>query len=291
MDAGSAVAQRAELSAILRFAGNLEAGGAQETWQVRTSATVARRADRQLMLLYGARCGLRVVASSRAARRGLRVDLTVPPRFIRPLGLVEADGGPAPSVPRRLLTSGVARWAYIRGTMLAGLSLSGPGRPHCEIGAPTQTLAADLAALLRQEQIPGRGFPHGQNRWRVVVKSGVAIAALLAGTGATAAYLRWDDARLRRAVRNAATRGSNADRANAARSVGAASSQLSEVRAVLEAVDPGALDDDLRAVALARLANPSASLRELAELLGVSKPTVHRRLTRLRALHRTVGPA
>ena len=54
-------------------------------------------------------------------------------------------------------------------------------------------------------------------------------------------------------------------------------------------VDPGyrpALPEELRAVGLARLVNPSASLAELASLTDppLAKSTVHRRLARLRSL-------
>jgi DNA-binding PucR family transcriptional regulator len=45
---------------------------------------------------------------------------------------------------------------------------------------------------------------------------------------------------------------------------------------------------DLREVALARIANPSASVTELAELLGVPRTTLHRRLRRVEEVARTV---
>jgi DNA-binding transcriptional regulator WhiA len=58
------------------------------------------------------------------------------------------------------------------------------------------------------------------------------------------------------------------------------------VEAAIANVGWDALDDDLRGVALARLANPGASLAELGELVDppVGKSAVHRRLKRLEAL-------
>jgi len=50
---------------------------------------------------------------------------------------------------------------------------------------------------------------------------------------------------------------------------------------------------DLREVALARLANPSASVGELALLLDVPRTTLHRRLRRVEEAARAVveGPS
>jgi DNA-binding transcriptional regulator WhiA len=49
----------------------------------------------------------------------------------------------------------------------------------------------------------------------------------------------------------------------------------------LSHLDIDALPEELRTTALARLANPTVSLGELAALLDVSKATVSRRLRRL----------
>jgi len=84
-------------------------------------------------------------------------------------------------------------------------------------------------------------------------------------------------------VRGAATCGTNADRANARRSVRAATAQVALVQDALARLDIDELDDDLRTTALARLANPTASLRDLAQLLEVSSATVSRRFRRLAA--------
>ena len=220
----------------------------------------------------------------------LLVELEVPGTLLEPLGLRAADGKVPLVLPKWLRTDSL-RWAYVRGVALAGLRLSAPGRPHCEIEAPNQTLAIELAALLSQVDVRAAALHHTRDRWRVVAKSRTAIETLLAGTGATDTYLRWEEERTRRSVRGAAARGVNADRANAQRSVRAASQQVAMVADVMAHINLDELDEDLRATALARLANPTASLRELAGLLDVSRATVSRRLGRLATAAKSAPPA
>lgn len=282
---------RAELSGLLRFSGVLHRhGGVRQpwTWVSTLSSTAARRADRLVVDRYGERCQLRArrIAAPRAM---LVVEVELPGRLLPPLGLdvdTATDGADLPS----WLDGDALRWAYVRGVALAGLRLAQAHRPHCEIEAPTRRLADELAALLAQLNVRAAVAPHVRERWRVVSKSRAAIGTLLAGTGATAAYLQWEEERTRHAVRGAATRGANADRANARRSVRAATAQVALVQDALARLDIDELDDDLRTTALARLANPTASLRELAQLLEVSSATVSRRFRRLAAALDVTGP-
>jgi DNA-binding transcriptional regulator WhiA len=296
---------RAELSGMLRFSGVLRRGGGPHqswTWLSTLRPMAARRADRQLVRLLGERCQLRT-RQIRAPRPMLLVEIQVPGRLLEPLALdvvrasaSEPAGGDlgvraSASEPAGgdLDHSGLpvwlngddVRWAYVRGVALAGLRLSRVDRPHCELEAPTRRLADELAVLLVDHGVRAVAAPHTRERWRVVTKSRSAIGTLLAGTGATASYLRWEEEQTRRAVRGAATRGANADRANAQRSVRAASTQVAIVVDALAHLDPDRLDDDLRTTALARLANPTASLAELAQLLDTSRSTVSRRFQRL----------
>lgn len=275
---------RAELSGLLRFSGVLHRhGGADQpwTWVSTLSSIAARRADRLVVDLYGVRCQLRA-RRIEAPRALLLVEVELPRHLLQPLALDVGTATDGAGLPSWLLRDAL-RWAYVRGAALAGLRLAQPHRPHCEIEAPTQRLADELAALLARLGVRASVAPHVRDRWRVVSKSRGAIGTVLAGTGATAAYLRWEEERTRHAVRGAATRGANADRANARRSVRAATAQVALVQDALARLDIDELDDDLRTTALARLANPTASLRDLARLLEVSSATVSRRFRRLAA--------
>ncbi|MBW3604700.1 MAG: DNA-binding protein WhiA [Actinobacteria bacterium] len=298
------VAGRAELSGMLRFSGVLRRGGGAAqpwTWVSTLRSTVARRADRQLVRLFDVRCVLRA-RQLHAPRPMLLVEIELPEHLLEPLALdvmgagvdasrrqesrmVDADD---PGLPE-WLDADDTKWAYVRGVALAGLRLSRADRPHCEIEVPSKTLATQLAALLADLGVRAVPAGHSRDRWRVLARSRSAIGTLLAGTGATSSYLQWEDERTRRAVRGAATRGANADRANARRSVRAATAQVETVVDALARLDSDRLDDELRTTALARLANPTASLGELAQVLDVSRATVSRRFQRLAAAVADVG--
>lgn len=280
----------AELTALLRFSGTLTlAGGGAHTVRVAVetgSGAVARRA----YLLVAHRFGLRPQLAVRLpgglrSQRTYRASIEVGSwQIVGDLGIVDAYGRPSQGPPPA--GAGPMATAYLRGALLATGSVSSPGRaPHLEIVADNTTVAEDLAAVAGR--VIGRR-PHvtDEPRPRVVIKSGERIGELLAAVGATQAFLAWDDQRLRRQLRGDATRLANADSANLRRSIEASSAQVAAVERAIAAVGWEGLDEQLRGVALARLANPEASLAELGELVDppVGKTAVHRRLRRLERL-------
>lgn len=205
------------------------------------------------------------------------------------LGLLDAHGRPRRDPPRELVWRGCDRRAYVRGTLLAGASISRPGRdPHLEITAPTEPLAAHVADLVGEVAAHRLGVSRSGNAWRAVLKSRGAIGRLLEALGTGDAYREWEEHGRRRQLRREATRLANADAANLRRAVTAASAQVRAVERAVRAVGWEGLDPDLRTVALARLANPELTLAELGELCDppVSKSAVHRRLARLEEIGR-----
>lgn len=291
---GSDTLVRAELSALLRLAGSLAVRGGDppsvELSLTTTSGAVARRA----YVLIGRRFDLRadlLVRAPGGVRRsttyGVRVT-TGSIRVARDLALVDDAGRPVDALPA--VVAGPAAVAYVRGALLASGSFSSPGRPpHLEIAVSTPAAARSIAELL-ERVAGGHAAATDEASPRVVVKSGATIGAILAAVGATQAFLMWDDRRLRRQLRSDANRLANADAANLRRSIASAARQVEAVEAAIRKVGWDGLDDDLRSVALARLANPTASLGELAELIDppVGKSAVHRRLRRIDAL--VAGP-
>lgn len=276
----------AELGALARFGGTLTLRGG-ELWLVIASGSgaVARRAFTLVAQRYGVRPELAVRAPGGVRRRStyeVRVGAARP--LVTDLGLVDLAGHPVRAVPLDLAPAAAA--AYLRGAVMAAASFSAPGRaPHLEIATGSPEVAGGLARLVSRH-LDAAGSVHADARDRVVLKSGAAIGDLLVLTGATGAFMRWDDRRFRHQLRSEANRLANADAANLTRTIRAASEQVRGVEAALDRLGFDALDEELREVALARLANPAASLQEIGQLLDppVGKSTVHRRLARLLAL-------
>jgi len=294
---------RAELAALFRLAGSLTVaggeGGTRRRLEVTTgSGAVARRTFALLQHRYGLRAQLLHRAPGGVQRRsvyGVRIEVGAD-EVARDLALVDEAGRPRDGLPTGL-TRGQAV-AYLRGALLAAGSVSDPGRePHLEIAARTDATATALAGLVGRcvegtaRAVGTRAEGGGRDRHRVVVKSGATIGDLLAAVGASVAFLQWGDRLLRRQLRGDANRLANADAANLRRTIDAAATQVRLVEEVVAAVGWDFLDEDVRVVALARLANPGASLQELGELLDppVGKSAVHRRLRKLEALHQEAG--
>ena len=93
-------------------------------------------------------------------------------------------------------------------------------------------------------------------------------------------------AKVDREMRNTVTRQINCDTANADKTVTAALRQDAAIRKLLKRVGLDALPEPLRDTALLRLANPEASLADLALLSNppVTKSCLSHRLNRIIAL-------
>lgn len=282
--------RRAEASALLRFGGALRLASGGIGWVLATSSgAVARRTRSALDALHGVRPDVEVHQPG-GLRQATVYRLAVPPPaegLLADLGLLDAHKRPVDGVPRRLTRNRCCAASYLRGALMAAGSVAEPRQdPHLEIRAPGEAAALAVAALT--ERLTGHRAGVGEHggSWRVVVKSGTAIGTLLTQAGAHSAFLRWDGERLRRELRGDANRIANADRANLQRTVTASARQIAAAERLLASQDWDALPPELQDAALARLANPEASLAELGGLLDppVGKSAVYRRLTRVVAL-------
>jgi len=289
-------AVRAELSAALRFGASLTLSRAGVGATLTTTSGAVARRIRTALGDSGARPGLEV-HSPQGLRARTRYRLALQPpaaELLTGLGLLDAEGRPVAGVAGPLARGQAGLAGYLRGVLLVAGSLSDPeAAPHLEVAAPGPASAAQLAVLLARAGGAGARASEGEGGWRVVAKSGPAIGSVLVRAGAHAAFLRLDEQRLRRELRADANRAANADRANLGRGVTASTRQVATVARVLASADFELLPSELREVALARIANPAASLAELGALLDppVGKATVHRRLARLERLPERVGEA
>lgn len=278
---------RTELATLVRIGGTWRrrgtaAGAVTEVVVATTSGAVVRR-----VVALAEAVGLpRPEVAMRAAgglRRRTEWAATLLAASLGGLDVVTDSGGPVAGLPE--VPEG-AFGAAVRAALLATGSVSSPRREaHLEIRLPSAPAALDLGDLLARH---GHVVHVDEDRGRVVAKSRAVVVGLLRAAGADAAADTHADLHERRQLRNRATRLANADAANVGRSVDAARIQVRALQGLVDAVGWEVLPDDLRAVGLARLVNPSASLGELGELVEpqLAKSTVHRRLARLQELAR-----
>lgn len=253
------------------------------------SSAVARRAMALVQRALGLRPRLTAISTTARRPHGPVYRVTVPVTAVRereagrgPRATANRSGGPEDDLDTETAS-------LLRGVVLLGGSFSSPERPvHVEFAGIADELAPLLIVAL-EHLVPGGHAVHDGARHRIVIKSGAMTADLLAGLGATRAFLTLDDRRLRRQLRGEANRLANADAANLARVARSAGGQVDAIERAVAREGWEVFERDLRDVALARVANPSASVTELAELLGVPRATLHRRLTRLEEVARTAA--
>ena len=289
VDPGRPCCRTAEAAAMVRLGGALHVSGAGLGWVVEVGeGAVARRLHTVLHQLYGVRPEIEVHQPTALQRTRYRLAMPRPAQpVLERLGLLGVDGRPV-EVPARAVTAAAHdAAAYVRGALMVAGSVSDPRRAaHLEIRVPGAASADLVRRLVKRCGASAATAAEHQDGWRVVSKSGASIGAVLARVGAHASFLAWDAERLRRELRGEANRATNADEANLSRAVTAAARQVAAIEAVVAQQGWEGFADDLRATALTRLANPQASLGELAALHDppVGRATVHRRLRRIESL-------
>ena len=101
--------------------------------------------------------------------------------------------------------------------------------------------------------------------------------------GANAARFKIEDAKIVREMRNTANRQTNFEAANIGKTVNAAQTVIEAIK-FLKSMDK--LPDNLREIAVARMANPDATIVELGQLLvpPLGKSGVNHRLRKIKEL-------
>ena len=117
-------------------------------------------------------------------------------------------------------------------------------------------------------------------------KKSEAIEDFFTFIGAKRSAMELMSAKIEKDMRNSVNRKVNCDSANADKIVSAAQAQLDQIRRIDQALGLDNLSPELREVALLRIANPEASLADLAVLSDppVSKSGINHRMRKLMKL-------
>ncbi|PFG33267.1 DNA-binding protein WhiA [Sanguibacter antarcticus] len=280
--------RKAEVSAMLRFAGGLHIISGRIVIEAELDTAIAARRLRQAIAeVYGHTSEI-IVVSAGGIRRGSRYVIRVVKdgeSLARQTGLLDSRGRPVRGLPPQVVSAGTgeaeAAW---RGAFLAHGSLTEPGRSSAlEVTCPGPEAALALVGAARRLGIAAK-TREVRNVDRVVIRDGEAIGALLTRLGAKDAVVVWEERRLRREVRGTANRLANFDDANLRRSARAAVAAGARVERAFEILGPD-LPDHLRQAGELRLAHKQSSLEELGQLADppLTKDAVAGRIRRLLA--------
>ena len=178
------------------------------------------------------------------------------------------------------------RAAFIRGAFLAGGSVTDPEkRYHLELATPHHSVSRETYSVLLDMGFSPREAERGGNAL-LYFKQADAIADFFTTIGASNTALGIMTAKVEKDMRNTITRRVNCDSANADKVVNAAQEQLEAIRYIVKEYGIDALPEPLKDAALLRIANPEASLADLAKLSypPVTKSCISHRLKKIMSL-------
>src|SRR5919206_698018 len=143
VDVAKPCCRRAEMSALLRFAGGLHIVGGRVVVEAELdTGAAARRLRKEISELYGHHSDIHVLAAG-GLRKGNRYIVRIArdgDGLARQTGLIDLRGRPVRGLPRQVVSAGIcdaeAAW---RGAFLAHGSLTEPGRSSSlEVTCPGQ---------------------------------------------------------------------------------------------------------------------------------------------------------
>ncbi|CAN1544000.1 whiA Putative sporulation transcription regulator WhiA [Mycobacteriaceae bacterium] len=282
----SVSARRAEVAALLRFAGGLHIVAGRVVVEAEVDlGSVARRLRKDIHDLYGYSAAVHVLSAS-GIRKGTRYVVRVAKdgeALARQTGLLDMRGRPVRGLPAQVVGGSVgdaeAAW---RGAFLAHGSLTEPGRSSAlEVSCPGPEAALALVGAARRLGISAKAR-EVRGIDRVVVRDGEAIGNLLIRMGAQDTRLTWEERRMRREVRATANRLANFDDANLRRSARAAVAAAARVERALDIL-ADTVPHHLAAAGRLRVEHRQASLEELGRLADppMTKDAVAGRIRRL----------
>ncbi|PKM74315.1 MAG: DNA-binding protein WhiA [Firmicutes bacterium HGW-Firmicutes-16] len=195
----------------------------------------------------------------------------------------EAKGILAHHVNLGAIEENCCKASFLRGVFLAGGSITNPSKSyHLELVTDHYNVSRETFSILLELGFSPKDASRGGN-YVIYFKQSEAIEDFFTLIGAPVSAMDIMSAKVEKDMRNAVNRRVNCDSANADKIVLAAQDQLEAIRRIERTSGLDELPDKLREAALLRIANPEASLTDLAALAipPVSKSCISHRLRRL----------
>ena len=173
--------------------------------------------------------------------------------------------------------------AFLRGAFLAAGSMSDPNKSyHFEIVCSSPKMAQQITELIKGFSIEAKTVIRKRS-YVVYLKEGAQIVDMLGIMEAHIGLMELENVRILKDMRNTVNRKVNCETANINKTVSAAVKQLEDIEFIKEERGLDALPEGLEEMAIVRLSHPSATLKELGELLNppVGKSGVNHRLRKI----------
>ena len=175
------------------------------------------------------------------------------------------------------------RRAFLRGAFLGAGSMSDPNKSyHFEIVCGELAQAEYVRDMINSFDLDAKIVTR-KKTFVVYLKEGSQIVDVLNIMEAHIALMELENVRILKEMRNSVNRKVNCETANINKTVSAAVRQMEDIVYVRDTVGLDYLPEGLRDVALTRLENPDATLKELGSLMAdpVGKSGVNHRLRKI----------
>ena len=282
--------QVAEMAALLCGCGHVEkmSDGNIKLWIQTENEAVARKSFTLLRKTFNIETAI-VIREGSHLKRGkvYLVEVADPQRAEEILqgtklsvnnktGLLEMDNS-------LVVQMNCCKRAFIRGTFLSSGSISDPEKGyHFEIVCGELAQAEYVRDMINSFDLDAKIVTR-KKTFVVYLKEGSQIVDVLNIMEAHIALMELENVRILKEMRNSVNRKVNCETANINKTVSAAVRQMEDIVYVRDTVGLDYLPEGLRDVALTRLENPDATLKELGSLMAdpVGKSGVNHRLRKI----------
>lgn len=175
------------------------------------------------------------------------------------------------------------RRAYIKGVFMTSGSISDPNKGyHMEFVCENPERAEFVRSILGGFEVEA-GIVRRKKYYVVYLKGGEMIVDVLNVMGAHISLMNMENVRIKKDIRNNINRRVNCEAANLNKTVSAAVKQVNDINFIISTKGLEVLPEGLQELALARLENEDATLKELGEMMTppIGKSGVNHRLRKI----------
>jgi len=272
----------AELSAILHTAGLISISDGVFSLRIDTeNAAVARRAFTLIKQLFGLHTKTQMHSNPLKRNHIYSLIIEDGAQLVALDTRLAGEEGFSFGADASFLKKRCCKIAFLRGAFLGGGSVTNPEkRYHMEFVCGQKEFASGLLNIIKDLGISAKMIQRGAS-YVVYLKEGDPIITLLTMIGAHSSILNIENIRIMKSVRNSVNRKVNCETGNLSKTVNASLKQREDIEYIRTRMGLDKLPRGLREAAEARINNPDASLKELADAIGTSKSGVNHRLRKL----------
>ena len=173
--------------------------------------------------------------------------------------------------------------AVVRGSFLGGGNITDPNKQyHLEILFKEKNNAEFIINICRKYEIDFK-IIESREKYQIYLKDSDNISKFLALIESNKGVLAFEDIRLTKEVKNNINRLVNCETANLNKIINASVSQVNDIKLLQKLKKFDELPEELKEIAILRLENPDASLKDLGQMLEkpLGKSGVNHRLQKI----------